>query len=218
VTARCTPKQIGLIHGLAARLGLDDDARRDLMQRLGGARSAKLLTAADARVIEELRQRQPGRVAGLDTPIGRKLRALWIAGFNLGLVRDRSDRAMLKFLQRQTGVSHVRFLATPGDAAKALEGLKSWLARDGGVEWPAQAQPAATVDAIAKLKRAVLEAQWKRLVALGVVTPGERASDPELRAYAAAAANGWDLAQLSDYDTVGAALGRRIRAAMEPRP
>ncbi len=148
-----------------------------------------------------------GAVAGLDTPVGGKLRALWIAGYDLGLVRDRSDRAMLSFLQRQTGVSHVKFLA-PEDAHSAIEALKSWLRR-GGVGWPADKDADPTA-----LKRAVIDAQWQRLSSLGAVKPleGETLADGLGRyAFKITWKNGWCFFEDADYGAVQSALGRKLR-------
>ena len=150
---------IATIHVLKGQIGFDDDAYRDFLFQQAGVRSAKDLSVAGAgRVIERMREitgERPavkGSVAGLDTPVGSKLRALWIAGFNLGIVRARDDKAMLAFLERQTGVSHVRFLQDPRAAASAIEGLKSWLSRQAAVEWPANS------DDVIGAKRAVLDA------------------------------------------------------------
>lgn len=208
-----TAKQIGFIHGLAARAGMDEDTRRVFLQRETGRRSCKELTPAEAdTVIQRLRALAGnGAVRGLDTPVARKLRALWIAGWNLGLVRERNDTAMLAFVERQTGVSHTRFLGEPGDGSRAVEGLKAWLARDAGVVWPAKGAR------LAEIKRAVIVAQWARLIALGVITPGQPIADPELRAYSVADANGWDLQVLSDYDSTSSSLGRTLRRALARR-
>lgn len=221
-----TAKQIGLIHVLAGKAGMDDDTRRDFLQREAGVQSSKNLSAAAAaRVIDRLKplagEATAGAVAGLDTPVGGKLRALWIAGYDLGLVRDRTDRAMLGFLERQTGVSHVRFVREPGDATAAIEALKSWLARGGKVEWPAR-EPwkkdgKAEFDEIAASKRAVLDAQWRRLIDAGAIdNPGQEPAYVGLMhyAYRVAARRHWNEFGLADYDTVQRALGRKLRAAL----
>lgn len=167
-----------------------------------------------------------GAVAGLDTAVGRKLRALWISGWNLGLVRDRTDRAMLVFLERQTGVSHVRFLA-PEHAHRAIEALKSWLGR-AGVAWPNETHPPPLAGegghaqhsgggVIAAHKRAVIDAQWRRLADIGVVRPlqGETLADGLDRyAFKVTWKNGWCFFESHDYDAVMAALGRKLRAAL----
>jgi hypothetical protein len=132
------------IHVLAKQAGLDDDTYRDTLERITGKRSAKLLTANEATAviahfsagapIEAAGQRGNGRKA-LVGPFAKKLQALWIAGWNLGLVHNRDDAALLAFVKRQTGLEHTRFLHDANDAASAIEALKGWLAREAGVEW-----------------------------------------------------------------------------------
>jgi len=200
--------QISAIHVLAKKAGMDDDTYRDFLEQHGGVRSAKLLTMAGARrAIDKLKESagQGGAVAGLDSPIGGKLRALWIAGYNLGIVRDHTDRAMLSFLERQTGVSHPRFFTDPAQGSAAVEALKSWLARDAGVVWlkDDKGNPLAG-------RRSVAIAQWQRLIALKAVEE-----------------NGFfDFAHritrtpytvpfnAHHYDAISAALGRKLRAAL----
>ena len=214
---------ISVIHTLRPHAGLADDGTyRDFLQKHAGVRSAKDLTAATApRVIERLRDLAGGGVAakgavvGLDGPIGGKLRALWISGHNLGVVRDRSDKAMLSFLQRQTGVSHVKFLQDARAGSSAIEGLKFWLARHGKVEWPANSE-----DIIAS-KRAVLDAQWRQLIELGDVKAVGSAVDPmfDLLSYAGRITrqNRWETFRPSDYDDVQKALGSKLRGALARR-
>ena len=225
-----SPAQIGAIHALAAKAGMDEDTRRDFLARETGARSSKALSMRQAaRVIDKLKSLTDGKpangaVAGLDSPVAGKLRALWIAAYDLGLVRDRSDRAMLAFLERQCGVSHTRFLREPGQASSAIEALKSWLARDGKVKWsarePWKKDGRADFDEIAASKRAVIDAQWLRLIEIGAVTPF-RTEDPfnELERYAAKVTwkHGWRAFDLADYDRVQNALGRKLRATLAKR-
>ncbi|MGD9769905.1 MAG: regulatory protein GemA, partial [Pseudolabrys sp.] len=213
-------KQISMIHVLAKKAGMDDDTRRGFIQREAGVASARELSVSAAgAVIEKLLplagQPAKGAVAGLDTPIGGKLRALWISGYNLGLIRDRTDRAMLSFLERQTGVSHTRFLREPAQATAAIEALRRWLARDGKVEWPT----ADDDDACAK-KRAVINAQWLRLVDICAVTlsyPGAPFEELENYAFKVASKYRWELFDAGDYDKVQQALGRKLRFELSKR-
>lgn len=132
------------IHAGMRQLGLDDEAKRALYQRVTGQRSAADMDEGEREaVVAELRRLgfkgvsngpRKGRKA-LAGPYATKLQALWIAGWNLGLVRNRNDRALLAFVKRQTGLDHTRFLHHHDDATKAIEALKGWLARDGGVDW-----------------------------------------------------------------------------------
>jgi hypothetical protein len=78
-------------------------------------------------------------------PYGKKLQALWISGWHLGVVENRQDAAMLKFVAGRTGIETLRFLRDPVDARKAIEALKKWLAREGGVDWSGHADPADAV-------------------------------------------------------------------------
>ena len=113
-------------------------------------------------VLDELRHmgfRPDGR-RRLEGPYAKKLQALWIAGWNLGLMRSRDDAALIAFVKRQTGIDDVRFLHDPAAAAKAIEALKGWLARDGGVDWTDDRErPSWLQDHSAK----IAEAQWRLL-------------------------------------------------------
>lgn len=133
-----------LIHTGLRWIGLSDESdRRALYVRITGRDH---LTAMDEQqhdaVLAEIRR------LGFETPNGRrtvrkslsgryahKLQALWIAGWNLGVFRDRDDAALEAFVRRQTGLERERFLHHAGDAALVIEALKGWLAREAGVDW-----------------------------------------------------------------------------------
>lgn len=213
-----TAKQIGMIHGLAKRAGLEDDAYRDFLQQQTGQRSSKALSIEQAHgVIERLRvlthgdsgprstaALARGSVAGLTGPVAAKLRALWIAGYELGVVRDRTDRAMLAFLERQCGVSHPRFINDPGGAAAAIEALKSWIARETGIAWPAKALSPA------EFKHAVMARQWHLLERLHAV------QHHGMHGYVLkiTGKQHHDLFTGDDYAAVHRALGRKLRQAL----
>lgn len=165
---------LAALHVAKKQLDLTEEDYRAVLERVTGRRSARELAAVEiGLVLDEFRRMgfmpTPGRsrmpkvrrsakgAMLLDGPYAAKLRALWIAGWNLGVVRDRTDKALLAFVERQTKISHTRFLREAGDASKAIEALKAWLAREAGVVWPkAPAKPYET-------KRAVIEAQIARL-------------------------------------------------------
>lgn len=132
---------LAAIHVAKKQLGLDEDTYRAVLVRVTGKDSTRAMSEAERqRVVEEMRargftkasngarKRLTGRFAG-------KLQALWIAAWNLGIVSNREDAALIAFVKRQTGIDHVRFVRDAGDADKAIEALKAWLAREGGVDW-----------------------------------------------------------------------------------
>lgn len=201
--------QIAAIHASAKRAGLDDAARRDLMAAETGKRSAKDLAAAEAgRVLDALARlagpdRSPAATAsGKWAPI---LQVLWLSAYHLGLARSRDDRALIAFVQRQTKVTHTRFLThDDADLADAvIHGLRGWMARKAGVVWPQRG--GATANRIA-----VVEAQWRRLAGRGAV-PADG-----LDAFAARSlrSNDWRAAAAADLDRLIRTLGTRLRAAL----
>lgn len=129
------------IYAARKQLGMDDDMARDLYQRVTGKRSLRDMNDNERRdVVGAMRAAgfQPGNSKGnkgLTGKYAKKLQALWIAGWNLGLMRVKTDKALIAFVKRQTGIDHVRFLRDPDDANKAVEALKGWLRRSGGVDW-----------------------------------------------------------------------------------
>jgi hypothetical protein len=134
-------RALATIHVGLKQLGIEDEDARDLYERQTGKRSLRAMSAAEHdAVIGELRRlgftkASNGSRKRLEGRFAKKLQALWIAAWNLGLVRNRADEALIAFVKRQTGIDHVRFVRHPEDAARAIEALKAWMARDGGVEW-----------------------------------------------------------------------------------
>ncbi len=213
---------LSAIHVGRKALGLDEETYRDLLERVTGQRSAAGMNARQHEaVIGEMRRlgfKPEGAAAQrLDGPFAKKLQALWIAGWNLGLVERRTDAALLAFVARQTGPSHTRFLTDPRSAAKAIEGLKAWLARDGGVDW---------ADGSSPLRR-VCEAQERRLAEAALVTVAANGPVAErtvraLAAVASAVAEAMHGPLPAPDDAAGwiarsNALGRKVRA-LSKRP
>ncbi len=123
------------IHVLKKQAGLDDDSYRDLIERETGVRSAKGLSGTQYLKIISALDRLIPKSANPDRATGRfarKLQALWIAGYNLGVIANRSDKSMIAFLRRQTGLDHHRFLQQAEDAEKAIDALKIWIRRSTG--------------------------------------------------------------------------------------
>ncbi|WP_317992582.1 regulatory protein GemA [Bartonella gliris] len=153
---------LAAIHMSKRALGLDDETYRALLYRLTGKQSAKDLNYSEKRlVVAEMKACgfEPN-VKRLEGKYAKKLQALWIAGWNLGIIRDRSDKALLAFVKRQTGIDHIRFLRDSDDACRAIEALKGWLQREGGVDWKGKK----IQDSWQKMPGyLILCAQWKRL-------------------------------------------------------
>lgn len=161
--------RLAMVHVARKQLGLDEEGYRDVLERVTGRRSAKDLTPHQLDlVIGEFKRlgfaptSKPVR-RGLEGPYAAKLQALWIAAWNLGVVRDKSDKALTAFILRQTGIPASRWLRYPEDARKVIEALKAWLGREGGVEWtPIKGAHAAFNDPRCR----IVNAQFARLVTL----------------------------------------------------
>lgn len=153
-------RELGAIHVAKKALGLDDDAYRDVLERVGGKRSAKDLAPAGRRaVLDHFRQlgafprAATGRRAG--GPRRRylgKLRAQWLSLYWLGVVNSREDAAIDAMVKRTAGIDRVEWLDARG-ANKVIEGLKAMAAREAGVDWSESDNP----------RICVMRAQWRRL-------------------------------------------------------
>lgn len=124
------------IYAGARAVGIvEEDDRRDFFERVTGKRKLRDMTPADKEtVVTELRRLgfKSNARRKLTGPFAKKLQALWISAWNLGLVRSRKDEALLAFVKRQTGISHTRFLQDAKEAARAIEALKGWIERETG--------------------------------------------------------------------------------------
>lgn len=136
---------IAAIHVAKKQLGLDDDTYRAKLANITGKSSVKDMSEAERqKVLTVFRNegftpaggaRRPSGALKLTGKYAKKLQALWIAGHNLGIVRDSDDAALVAFVKRQTGIEHERWLRYPDDARKVIEALKGWLQREAGVSF-----------------------------------------------------------------------------------
>ena len=136
---------IAAIHTLKGKLGLSDDDYRALLVNLTGKNSSKALGVQEqARVRDHMqhlgerlgvlvptRQRPFAQTRAAASPRERKVWAIWLDMARRGLVHNKSAHALDAFVQRQTGVSALRWCnAAQLDAV--IEALKLWQKR--GVE------------------------------------------------------------------------------------
>jgi hypothetical protein len=131
------------IHTGFSKLGIRDDAeKREIYSRVTGVDQLKVMTAGqEEKVLAELRRlgfdpaakRKVGQpdMSGKFSP---KIRALWIALYNLGAVHDRRDSAITAFVKGQVEIDRVRFVHHTSDANSIIEALKAIAARH-GVDW-----------------------------------------------------------------------------------
>ena len=148
--------KLAILHQRAAKLGLDEAGYRAKLELLTGHTSAKDCSDDELdRALNSFHVKQSAH------PHHAKIKALWIAAYNLGAL-DRGDDATLDaFVQRQTGKQRLVFVA-PGDAGKVVEALKVILARHGFVP------PSGDQGGIAA-RHELLRVQWATLAKLGEV-------------------------------------------------
>ncbi len=208
--APVTVEQIRAIKAMARQLRLSDDDYRAMLAATTGKRSAKDLSTVEAgRVIEKLKPLAgPGKPAAkgaqkLTGEYAAVCRVLWIAAYNLGLVEIGTDKALVAFVKRQTGIAHLNWLHDPADAGKVIEALKGWMVRDRAVIWNCtQKQLKAQGLSLARWRKLmVLRAQHRHLVGLGEHDPL-----PDTHHMGDA-----------DLDQLSSRLGRQIREAQRRR-
>ena len=141
---------IAAIHTLKSKLRLSDDDYRALLCNITGKRSSKALSAAELlRVrnhMQALGERMGVLVAQRQRPLPaetfakakaaaspreRKVWAIWLDMARRGLVHNKSAQALDAFVQRQTGVSALRWCSA-AQLDAVIEALKLWQKR--GVE------------------------------------------------------------------------------------
>jgi Protein of unknown function (DUF1018). len=112
----------------------------------------------------------PTRMA--DHAVARKARALWISLWQLGEVRDPSERALEAFAKRQLGVEKLQW-ADAGQGYRLIEALKAMAERAG---WSQALLKRHAGREVLTLKHRLFEAQTLKLLARdgAAVLPAER--------------------------------------------
>jgi phage gp16-like protein len=143
---------IQLIHvGKSQLLMAEDSYRALLAYHAGGKKSSSTLTDLELQAVLDNMVKlgfkvKPNTPKQADKKRSPKtpdqgadersvIRAIWIFMFNAGFIRDGSETALNRWVQRQTaelnngaGISSVEWL-TPGSALMVLESLKKWCRR-----------------------------------------------------------------------------------------
>lgn len=142
-------QHIAAIHVLKSKLRLEDDDYRALLNHLTGKTSSKAMDIAERARVRRHMQHLAARL-GLEprpqdaaqaarrarnyvqaSPMERKVWALWLQLGRDGVVRHTTPAALNAWVERQTGVSALRFCN--GYQLHALiEALKDWQARETG--------------------------------------------------------------------------------------
>jgi phage gp16-like protein len=125
-------KLIQLVHVGAAKLFPSDDAaRRAWHKDRTGHESCAAMTIADLEnLVAELRRKKalaPKRQYSprKRRPVPSKITAIWIRMGRDGLIRDSSEKALMKWCHRQTGKHSIDWL-TGEEEIRLLESLKAW--------------------------------------------------------------------------------------------
>lgn len=136
------------VHLAAKELGLDEAARRDVIQRMTGHRSSVDLNDAQlGAVIAEFKRlgwtvkpraptaapaapARPGKPKPANHPVALKARAMWISLHHLGVVRSASESALEAFAKRQLGVDRLAW-ADQSQGYRLIEALKKMAERAG---------------------------------------------------------------------------------------
>lgn len=200
---------LATIHIAKKDLGLDDDTYRAVAVRITGKSSARDMSEGErGRLLEEFRRQgfNPEK-KGLQGRFAAKLQALWIDGYNLGVIDDRRDAALLAFVKRQTKIDHTRFLVDATEAAKVVEALKDWFTRAAGVDWRVEVNtPYWQRQAGAQ----VALAQWHILFKAGVMA--DRGQD--FRSIVTKLAKPLDQMTAKDWPAVMNELGKSVREVL----
>lgn len=167
------------VHLGAKDLGLREDERRDVLERLTTHRSSADCTDAQLeQVLAHFKSlgwspkpaaggqartgtapdRKPAR-SRATSPVALKARALWISLYQLGVVRDRSEQALEAFAFRQLKVERLQWM-DDGQGYRLIEALKAMAERAGWSQDMSMVRPGREVWS---LKARLVNAQLHKL-------------------------------------------------------
>ena len=123
------------------KIGLDDDAYRDMLASITGKRSTRDMTKTERwRVVEALKGKgvrldpvQRTARGGMDArqdkePQSKLVRHLWLVLKEHGILRDSSEWALLAYVERITGCKRLEW-CNQAQINKVIETLKAWVER-----------------------------------------------------------------------------------------
>lgn len=178
---------IKLVHIAKRDLALEIESYRAILHRVTGKTTAADLSLEELdKVVAEFKrlgwqpQRKGAASAGsrpmAHDALSRKIRALWLSLWQLGELTDPSEEALAAFVKRTAGTEALQWL-DPNTADQVIKALRGWCERVGFKQPDASAMRylnrARKAAGLAEegygfvAKAALIEAQWRRLAALG---------------------------------------------------
>jgi phage gp16-like protein len=138
-TSRLSPNRnrlVTLIHVAKNELKLDEDTYRSLLEQTTGKTSSSDLTIAQLEAVLlrmktsgfTVKTKRGGELKKADDGQSRMIRHLWLLLHAAGEVRNPSELALAKYVEKQVRVSALQFLSTE-KASKVIERLKQWCDR-----------------------------------------------------------------------------------------
>ncbi|MBU0944254.1 MAG: regulatory protein GemA [Proteobacteria bacterium] len=130
--------ELAKIHIAKKELGFSDDAYRDVLRMRYKKDSAAKLSSAQARNLVEhfktlgfsVKRKNNSKISPkYDDGQMRKVVALWITLGNEGVVKNKSDQALQKYVKRITGKDNLRW-CDGVDLDRIIESLKKWANRE----------------------------------------------------------------------------------------
>ena len=173
-------RKIRAVLAACKRLGLDDDARKELQLDVTGVASMAAMGEGElGKLLDHLNRDYRGK--NPQRPHLAKVKALWWSLYWMGAIDNPDDKALSAFVKRQCGIAALRFL-DHRSAPSVIEALKDWLRRE-GVVWP-KVDPLGTEDrwaVIAALRgRAIEKVGLDNLPTLPSSTANDRMLDEHL--------------------------------------
>ncbi|PHQ63551.1 MAG: hypothetical protein COC10_05635 [Sphingobium sp.] len=162
------------VHLARKMLGLEDEDYRATLRRITRQPSAKKCTIAQLQDVVAEFERQ-GFTASVrpdakprktppraDHPAARKARAMWLSLYNLGVIRNPSEKALEAFAARQLKCERMAWMRQ-SECFRLIEALKAMAERNG---WP-QRGPHGETLRVEQLQEGLCEAILNRLKKVG---------------------------------------------------